>query len=256
MQKFYVATLFVYFISVAFVHGQDFIVTAKGDTLRGKIKITSTNIGQRMQVVTPAKEKKTYSVVQIRLALIDSVVYHPVKFGQSYSFMKLIKSGYLNLYAFQSDNQLTYDRQYLLKKDGVGIEVPNLSFKKSMTKFLSECPTVASEISNRTLGRNDVIKIVDSFNQCIENNTRLLVTKDLPSTISTSLSEIWIMLEDKIKASTISEKKYALEMVADIKTKLKRGEKIPAFLSEGLKSMVSTDAEVVTALNKALESID
>ena len=75
-------------------------------------------------------------------------VFQPVKGPYGYTFMKLVKSGYLSLLSFQPENQSSYDGMWLLKKDGDGIEVPNLTFEKGMKKFLSDCPALVKKIDN------------------------------------------------------------------------------------------------------------
>jgi hypothetical protein len=251
--------LFGAFIAIGFnvSQAQDFIVTTKGDTLPGKVKLISNGLERRIQLVNEAKERSSYTIFQVKEAVISNQRFHPVKLGQSFTYMKLIKEGYLSLYGFQIENQSTYDGQYLLKKDGGGMEVPNLTFKKNMAKFLSECPTVAADIASGAKGKSDIAKIIDAFNLCIENNTKLSISQQPTTTVvSSSVLDPWNTLEQKVKESSLSDKADALEMIADLKAKLLRGNKIPKFLSEGLRAMLSSDPRLTDELQLALKSIE
>jgi hypothetical protein len=234
----------------------DFLVTVKGDTVKGKLRILATDYDRQVQVTTVARKKSNYSILQIRKFSLDGEQYEPVKLGQAYVFMKLVKEGYLSLYAFQMERQMTYEGRYLRKRDGQGIEVPNLGFKKNMAKFMEECPSITNKISAGDLGRSDLNTIIDEYNSCIATNTLSVAkspTLTQPAVANESASQ-WVMLEEKVKASNLSTKNDALEMIADIRNKLSRGEKIPKFLSEGLKTSLAGDQQLLDMLTLALSN--
>lgn len=255
----YTLFLFGTFVVSAFnvSQAQDFIITTKGDTLRGKVKITSAGLESRIQLISSTKERSSYTIFQVKEASIGNQRFHPVKLGQSFIYMKLLKEGYLSLYGYQVENQSSYDAQYLLKKDGKGMEVPNLTFKKNMAKFLAECPTVVTDIESGKTGKGDIAKIIDAFNLCIESNTKQSIAPQpkIP-VVSSSVLESWNMLEQKVKESSLSEKADAIEMIADIKAKLLRREKIPKFLTEALKASLSSDSTLTNELQQALKGVE
>ena len=232
---------------------QDYVVTIKGDTIKGDVKQLTYGPEKKVQVTTSDRKKNVFSIFQTRAFSYRGSVFHPVRNAKGYTFMKLIKSGYLSLYAFQQENQVTYDGLYLTKRDGTGLEVPNLTFKKHMQKFVEECPDVATRIDNGDLTKKTIEKIVDEYNDCITNKTEnhekvIVQTSEQSKKIST-----WDDLEEKVKSKADFEgKTNALEMITEIKSKIKRSEKVPNFLLEGLKSSLSqTDlsAELQSALN-------
>jgi hypothetical protein len=231
---------------------QDFLVTAKGDTVTGALKPISFGPEKKVQVTSADKKKSLYSIFQIKSYNYKGETYHPVKNDKGYTFMKLVKPGYLSLYSFQIEGQTTYDGLYLAKRDGSGMEVPNLSFKKMMERFLEDCPVVAAKIDNGELGKREINQIVDEYNGCIQNRTvnhgAVIATNQLKE----KKSEPWEVLEAKVKEQPDFEgKQDAMEMIGEIRTKIKRGEKVPNFLVEGLKTSLSqTDlsSELETAL--------
>ena len=119
----------------------DYAVTSKGDTLKGKVKIFTYDLLDRVQVAVD-KKKKMFTCLEVRPVSIDKEIFHTVKYEQGYRFMKIIKPGFLSLYGFRLTNQMSYDGQFLVKKDGSSMEIPNLTFKRSMANFLGECKEV------------------------------------------------------------------------------------------------------------------
>lgn len=225
---------------------QDYAVTIKGDTITGVIKITNYGPDKRIQITDAQKNKNVVSIFQTRYFTSEGEKYLPIRTDKGYVFMKLLKEGYLSLYAFQIENQTNFDGRYLMKKDGKGIEVPNLSFKKMMLKYLEECADVTDKINNGSLSKKNLTQIIDSFNECIDKNTiakKQIVVEQHEN--KTGLNT-WDKLEEKIKSlQDFGEKENALEMIAEIKNKIERGDKIPNFLIEGLKSVLDqTDLKV------------
>jgi hypothetical protein len=232
---------------------QDYVVTSKGDTLMGEVKPLFYGVDKKVQLNQEGKKKVVYPMFQVRSFVYKGEIYQPVKGPEGYTFMKLQKSGYLSLYSYQLPNQITFDGQYLLKLDGKGTEVPNISFKKAMEKFLSDCPAVAEKIDNGDFSKKDLHQIIDEYNACIDDNTVdhgkiIAVQQSTEKVIS-----VWDILEGKVKAEADFEgKSNALDMISEIKSKVARSEKVPNFLVEGLKSTLTQEtfkADLENALN-------
>jgi hypothetical protein len=252
--KFYSTILVLCSISLFYTaaSAQDYVVTTKGDTLRGSLKPVNYGPEKKVQITDLQKKKVSVSIFQTRFFVLKGETFRPVRRDNGYWFMKIVKDGYLSLYAFQMENQTSYEGRYLLKKDGTGLEVPNLGFKKIMTKYLAECSGVTELISNGTLGRQELTQIIDSFNTCIDDHTNkhqqiIAEEQEIKKEVSG-----WDNLEEKLKLhADFPDKKNALDMVAEIKNKIQRGEKIPNFLVEGLKDVIA-ETELKTDLDNAL----
>lgn len=239
---------------------QDYVLTLKGDTLKGQVKMFVNGFDKKVQVTQDNKKKLTFNILQVKLFTINEDHYRPVKYGETYLFMKILKQGYLSLYAFQLNGQLNYDGRYLLKLDGNGMELPNLGFKKHMTRFLSECPQVTNQIEEGKLGYSNVDTIIDQFNTCISSNTayvssQIITNSTKPVDIPNAKLDQWTALESKIKDSDLPEKNDALDMVKEIKNKLSKGEQVPKFLSEALKNTLKTNEALSAELAKNLEEL-
>lgn len=230
-------------------HAQDYVVPLRGDTLYGSVRPTGAGLNQRVQVAAEGSKKKSFGVVEVREFKYKNEVYRPVKGLEGYTFMKLLRDGYLALYAFQPPNQSAYDGRFLLRKDGSGIEVPNLTFKKSMTRFLSDCPAVTSKIDEGELNKRELEAIVDEYNNCVTKNT---------ATVAVEIQKLNPLdaLEQKVKAKEeFSGRSDALDMIAELKKKVQTGEKIPNFMLEGLKNALSSQPDLATDLDTALKEL-
>jgi hypothetical protein len=234
---------------------QDFLVTTKGDTIFGETRPVTFSTEKKVTIVDNEKKKSTYSMFQIRTYSNRNEIFVPVRTATGFAFMKVIKSGYLSLLKFQLDNQVTYDGQYLLKMDGTGIEVPNLTFKKTVTKFLGDCADVTKQIDDGDLGKNDIEHIVDEYNGCVSKRTQGQKLISSEKKLAEEKISSWDALESKIKSKAdFKGKMDALDMIAEIKLKISRKEKVPNFIIEGLKSSLS-EAELATELDAALKEL-
>jgi len=234
-------------------YSQDYLVTNKGDTLWGKIKIMSYDQLDRVQIADK-KKKTTMTAREVRAVFTGGETYHPKQGEHSIRFMKLVKPGYLSLYAFREETQNSYGGRYLIKRDGAATEVPNLAFKKNLSEFLRDCPEVREKIRSGEYGRKDLDTIIDAYNAFIESKT---VMRN-ETVASTQKSAKKIEPLEKLKKTIqdqddFASKKDALDLIDDIIAKLKGSQTIPNYLIDGLQKYLDgieatkEDLEKVTA---------
>ena len=254
MKKFIIShftTVIILFTHPYYTHAQDYLVTLQGDTVAGELRPYTLGPSKKVSVTSSDGTKTSYPILKLRSYHFEGETYEPVRSERGYEFMKVIKPGYLTLYGFQLENQSRFDGLFLRKKDGTYQEVPNLSFKKIMKKFLEDCPEVSAKIETGEFEKRELHQLVDAYNACIINRTQqgekeLALQK---KTFSATLS--WDSLEQKIKDHPgFTRKTDALEMIADIKGRVGRSEKIPNFVLEGLK-----EALAETDLSKDLDEV-
>lgn len=244
---FFYCLMLTGFIRPAFAQ-QDFLVTLKGDTLYGKVFCTRFGQSQRIELST-GKKKQYFTPVQVRSFCSGNESYFPVRTNNGYQVMKLLKPGYLSLYAFQLENQISWDGLYLLKKDGSGLEYSGLLFKKRVGKFLEDCPAVSQLIEEKELRRSDVEEIIDLYNQCIEERTQA------QTSIAKQLMQ-WDKLEEKVKALPAFEgQSDALDIIREIKKKMDNNETVPRFLRENLRTLLKPHAEIAELLEQLLMAL-
>ncbi len=230
-------------------HAQDFVVPVRGDTIKGAVRPTGMGITQRVQITPEDGKKKSFGVTEVRSFRYKDEVYHPVKGLDGYVFMKMLREGYLSLYGFQPANQTSYDGRFLSRRDGQGMEVPNLTFKKSISRFLADCPAVADKVDAGELGKRDIELIVDQYNACVTKNTTAAAVENQKLTPLDAL-------EQKVKGKAeFPGKSDALDMITEIKKKVQRQEKVPNFMIEGLKGTLSNQTDLAPELEATLKQL-
>jgi hypothetical protein len=250
----HVLLLLLLLLAYQCTHAQDYIITSKGDSIAGTVKQWSFGSSVKVQVTKQDKSKEVFTVLQVRSFSDNGNVFHPVKFSNKYQFMKLVKPGYVSLYAFQPEGQLEYSGQYLLQMDGKGMEVPNLNFRKALTKFFADCEEVSNKISTGSYNRKDLDTLLDDYNQCVAKRSHIISASN--RTIDGTRTKPWDNLLEKIEAHEEFEGKAdAIEMVREIKAKIQRNEKVPNFLTSGLKALV-IPASLSEPLNAALNDLN
>ncbi len=250
-KKFPKAVVFILFFLPAFVWAQtDYVIQLSGDTLKGSLKILDYQQVDRVQIKTD-KEKIILTALQVRALRKNNILYRPVRYDNSVRFMKVLMDGYLSLNAFNQANQSLWDGRYLTKRDGTGIEVPNLTFKKSLGSFLSDCGDIKKRIEDGELGRGDLEKIIDLYNACIQANTGS-GSKTTPSVAIESEKVLAVKnLITKVEAENFATKKDALDILTDMQSKVSKNESIPNYLIDGLKSSLAN----TPSLAKDLDSL-
>jgi hypothetical protein len=239
MKKFSVLHILLFFAAVLAcqrAEAQDYVLTAKGDSLTGEVKPLVFTADKKVQITTADKKRTTLSLFDVKAYSQGGEIFHPIKGETGYVFMKLIKPGYLSLYGYQLENQMRFDGLFLVKRDGDRLAVPNLGFKKYVAKFLSDCERISSKVKDGDLGKKDLLSIVDQYNACINGRTFDHKKQIVQQETQTAAINAWDSLEHAINSTDFPEKNNALEMVAEVKKKITQNEKIPNFLLEGLKN--------------------
>jgi hypothetical protein len=251
VSKIFAITLFT--LSVLSARAQEYVVTTKGDTLKGEVKPLIFGAVERVQVTSSDRKKEVFPILQVKSYRFRDRIYKPVKTDRKYTFMRVLASGYMTLFEFQPENQVTYDGLFLQKLDGAGLEVPNLTFKKAMKNFLADCPDVVAKIDSGSLGKRDLVEIVTVYNKCIDDRTSSTTSARTQTKAAQDKNAVWVVLEEKVKTIEFQEKGNALDMITEIKNKISRNENVPNFMIEGLKSSlggVAVQPELDNALNE------
>jgi hypothetical protein len=238
-------------VASGIVLAQDYVVLAKGDTLRGVVKFMSYGAEQQVQLTEPDKKKINYPVLQVKAFQLENEQYHTIRTAEQYRFMRLVKSGYLSLYSYQLDG-MTWNGSWLMKKDGNGIDVPNIGFKRRISEFVFDCKEVSMAVAEGKLGRNDLLEIIDHYNTCVENRTGSAEQTEE----QTKKFNAWDELEIAVSAKPEFEgRSDALEMIAEVKSKIRRSEKVPNFLTEGLTNLLKPFPDLSDRLSQAMKEI-
>lgn len=222
--------LLVSLLASAALQAQDFLVTTKKDTLRGKITIGSYTTSDRAVLTAEADKKKTeyqaYTVLSVR---IDTFTYIPVRTPDAFRFMRVAKGGFVSLCFSRQAPGTPYNIPFLVKSSGEAMEVSALRFKRTVARFLSECATVRQKIEEESLGRDDLEKIVDAYNRCLVQQTSVAFT----ASEDPKLMALTAFNKTLSKDATVPSE--AIDILKDLFTKVKEGKPAPNYLTEGLR---------------------
>lgn len=230
----------------------DYAVTAKGDTLRGDVKILPSDLADQVQVRVN-KKKKVYLCTEVITVVQDGIVYKTVKFDNRFRYMTLLKNGFLSLYGFRMPQQTSYDGRYLQMRDGRGLELPNLTFKRSLSKFLDDCPAVGERVKSGDLGRNDIDKIIDEYNTCLQfKTTKRNVDVPASTAILSNTQEVDDFIKKVEESADFANKKDALDLLKDLSGKVYRDEILPNYLLKELRANLKDQPTFAEELEKIL----
>jgi hypothetical protein len=234
---------------------KDYVVSMKGDTLRGDVKLLTYERIDRVQV-TSDKKKSLFSALQVRSVYFKNDFYKSVQIESHIQFMKVLKEGYLSLLAFRMDDQPTYDGRYLLKKDGTGKELPNLGFRKNISGYLSDCPEVVKNMNDQKYGRSDINKLVDEYNLCINEKTNVVKKEEHVKQISTGKAELVDQLKTKVTAlENFQGKQDVLDLLSDISDKVLRQQTISNYQLETLTSLLKDKDQVKEEVERLIAAL-
>ena len=257
MKYYFFLVLVAFIASTTIAQDKEYAITLKNDTIYGKV-IISSNQGLGQQILVKNGKKKTnFKVYQLKSINTKRGIYHTLKIKGQYQMAKLEKAGYLSYYNFSgnsSTSSLLFDTPILIKRSGEQMEIPNLGFKKHIARFLSDCDNVSTNFENGVYSKGDLNKIIDDYNQCIADRTVAYNDKNVKFEKSQNKAD---QIDEIIKSinssSKISDKKELLEMLGDVKSKLKSNEKVPRYLIGALNDKLASEPQLLKQLLEVIQ---
>jgi hypothetical protein len=160
-------------------NGQGYVVTNKGDTLKGEIIERDKKTGLRLEddkiklIISPT-EKKTYAPGKIRMYYNGENIYESVEFKtDEFAFMQVVSKGALALYQLDLERLKkgeieVYETQYYVKKPAekgaIAIRIKENNFKKDIGLLVKDNDDMYDEINNKDLVFEDLEKVIKDYN--------------------------------------------------------------------------------------------
>ncbi len=235
-------------------YAQDYVITVQKDTLYGKVEILLPDqFNEELSIIVDGDKKRLKSF-QILEAYTDSTIYHPAKVLNKYRILELIEGGYLSLYLYRADESYDFNTSYLLKSTTEGMIVPNISFRKRVTDFVSECPEVVAKLDDKTYKKNDLRQIVEDYNNCLEQQTQNKFNEQGPVINETDMSALTLVvgIQKKLNSSADDELNTLLN---DIKQKVKSGDAVPGYLISALKEQTKSIDSIKNEVEQLLKAL-
>ena len=164
-----------------------------------------------------------------------------------------MKEGYLSYYLYSEEELQSqkFTLQVLIKRDGEAQTFSNIVFKKRVSTFLDDCATVKLNFENNVYKRNDLFRIIDEYNECIERQTNNQLTLNSLEDVQLDQDKLsqFQKLEKAVNQSTaLDNKNEILDMLDDVEQKLKSGQDIPGYLKEALKNNFESHPDLLALL--------
>lgn len=251
--SFLLPVLLVPFLTSA----QDKLILTSGDTLTGTLDILLAGNNFEEVIMDTGKQKDRYKSHEFISFTKGDQEYRTVKYGEKYRIMEVEVDGYLSLLRFRSGDNYMFNAQYLQKRGGDGLEVPSISFKKNLTEFTQDCPSVSDKVESGELKRRDIEDIVRQYNQCMIRKTEARYSGNVtseptpPEKSGTLVNEVVSLAN---RARELDDQDLAT-MLTDVANKLKAGDSIPGYLKSALTEHVNDGHELKDQVNSLINNL-
>lgn len=214
----------------------DYVITSGQDTIRGKITILMASQYAEEITIKGSAGKQELNTGQILSFVQNGDTYQIIPYNGKSRIMKLVKAGeYVSLYIFRGESQYEFGTEFLYKKNNVGKEMPSMGFKKTLTKFLNDCPAIAG-VDEKLLKRDNLPQLVDYYNTCMAGTSK--VTSQLTDSAKDNAMELLNSIKGKVIAQNNNNTEL-LTLINDISQKLIDKQKVPSYLIDALKSQTA-----------------
>jgi len=156
---------------------QGYVVTNKGDTLKGEIierdKKTGLRFeGDKIKLIISPTEKKSYSPGKIKMYYNGENVFESVEYkSEEFAFMQVVDKGELTLYQLDLERDKkgeieVYETQYYVKKttEKTAIRIKENNFKKDIGALVKDNEDMLDEVNNKDLVFEDLEKVIKDYN--------------------------------------------------------------------------------------------
>jgi hypothetical protein len=156
---------------------QGYVVTNKGDTLKGEIierdKKTGLRFeGDKIKLIISPTEKKSYSPGKIKMYYNGENVFESVEYkSEEFAFMQVVDKGELTLYQLDLERDKkgeieVYETQYYVKKttEKAAIRIKENNFKKDIGALVKDNDDMLDEVNNKDLVFEDLEKVIKDYN--------------------------------------------------------------------------------------------
>ena len=154
-----------------------YVVTNKGDTLKGEIlerdKKTGLRFeGDKIKLIISPTEKKSYSPGKIKMYYNGENVFESVEYkSEEFAFMQVVDKGELTLYQLDLERDKkgeieVYETQYYVKitTEKAAIRIKENNFKKDIGALVKDNEDMLDEVNNKDLVFEDLEKVIKDYN--------------------------------------------------------------------------------------------
>lgn len=230
---------------------ENWVVTLKNDTIYGKIGFVIRG-AYEMDELTVKKGKEKHKFKPIELKRINKAgnEYVPLKIDGKYQFALVISEGYLSYYKFVNPDSNAYEdfsQSILTKMDGTSVQLSNIGFMKSVRKYLSDCQPLENKIKNSEYKPKDIDDVIIYYNEWIDSRS---LKQEPENSVNLDQAALISSIISKVEADEeLSKNSELLEMLNDVKGKIKNGKSVPGYLKNGVIDGLNGNESLTTEFN-------
>lgn len=200
--------------------------------------------------------------------------FRSVPFYNQRLFMQILKEdknvSYYN-YIHKRDNSIATSK-VVIKPNGESLELSALTFRKQITEFLEDCPSLVVKIESKEYRYRDYEQIFADYNDCSTQSTQVVSNSPPENDNSTSSAAVeasmaatttTVVGATETRLSRIDEfRKYVrsldnfnhsrdvLEWLTDVEYRVSQGKEIPNYLWSSLNAMTAENLELQNKANQ------
>ncbi len=249
--------------------GDQYIVKLNGDTIRGNLQINPARDNSRSMYFKHTDGTKE-NIRPIRISYVyydEEYQFRSVPFYNQRLFMQILKEdknlSYYN-YIHKRDNSIATSK-VAVKPNGESLELSALTFRKQITKFLDDCPSVIVKIEAKEYRYRDYEEIFADYNDCATQSTQVVSNGQPGNNNGASSSAVETSITATSASGTVTEtrlsqidefRKYVrsldnfghsrdvLEWLTDVEYRVSQGKEIPNYLWSSLNAMTAENKEL------------
>lgn len=151
-----------------------YIITVKGDTLKGQVKFNPKNdllLYDAITFQTNAADKKSYRANKIKEYSFDGNVFVSRLIDDKPVFVKRLSAGAVNLYEYKMEeyfmNNIHLRVDYYMEKlgDSELIHIRESKFKKQLAEALSDDQDLIKDIQEKKYDYENIVDIFEQYNK-------------------------------------------------------------------------------------------
>lgn len=151
-----------------------YIITAKGDTLKGQIKFNPKNdllLYDAITFQTSAADKKSYRANKIKEYSFDGNVFVSRMIDGKPVFVKRLSAGAVNLYEYKAEeffmNNIHVRVDYYMEKlgDSEFMHIRESKYKKQLAEALSDDQDLIRDIQEKKYDYENIVDIFEQYNK-------------------------------------------------------------------------------------------
>ncbi len=214
----------------------DYLIYNNGDTLHGKIDIHTTGNYSAEEIVIRTSKKKTLNSNEFTSFVKDGTTYQVINYNDRNRIMKLVYSSpKLSWFTYRWESTYDFGTDFLYKGANQGKELSALGYRRTIIRFLSDCPGIATA-DDHLFKRSNLKQLVDYYNNCgVTPPAKNETTAEPANTAQPNNPALSILEALKAKLTPENSTADLRALANDITEKVKHHEKVPAYMVTVLK---------------------